>query len=223
MDRLTNNKRSKKKRKKAPPINEVTVSVTCLNCRKSFKAKIVVRASKTELVCSSLKRHLSSPGRDSCHAFYSKNHMKNGNFHHYLSLSSEDKKHHGHLLLSASINNTNSFFPVDFGLTGTANGPIPENHPGFHHQNLNLQTIYDPNQPQVSQDIIAKNLQPDLTLEHMSDKNPEHPEIHIPYDHETNIDPTLGEGSSVSTQNEIPVTTVPNLISFNEMNPNLSS
>ena len=210
MDRQKNTKPSRKKRKKAPPINEVTVSVSCLNCRKSFKAKIVVRASKTELVCSSLKKHLSSRGQDSCHAFYSKNHMKNGNFHYYPSLSSEDKKQHGHLLLSASIDNTNSFFPVDFGLTRTANGPIP----GFHHQNLNSQTIYDANQPEVSRDIIAKNLQPDLTLEHMSNENLEHPEIHIPYDHETNIAPTLGEGSCISTQNEILVTTVPDPISF---------
>ena len=141
MDCPTNTKPSKKKRKKAPPINEVTVSVSCLNCRKSFKAKIVVRASKSELVCSSLKKHLSSRGQDLCHAFYSKNHMKNGNFHYYPSLSSEDKKHHGHHLLSASTDNTNSFFPVDFGLTGTANGPIPGNHTAFHHQNLNSQTI----------------------------------------------------------------------------------
>ena len=179
MDCLKNTKPSRKKRKKAPPINEVTVSVSCLHCRKSFKAKIVVRASKTELVCSSLKRHLSSPGRDSCHAFYSKNHMKNGNFHYYPSLSSEDKKQHGHLLLSASIDNTNSFFPVDFGLTRTANGPMAENHPGFHHQNLNSQTIYDANQPQVSCNIIAKNVQIDPASERTTDNNQEHPEIHL--------------------------------------------
>ena len=105
--------------------------------------------------------------------------MKNGNFHYYPSLSSEDKKQHGHLLLSASIDNTNSFFPVDFGLTRTANGPMAENHPGFHHQNLNSQTIYDANQPQVSCNIIAKNVQIDPASERTTDNNQEHPEIHL--------------------------------------------
>ena len=91
----------------------------------------------------------------------------NGEFDYYPSLSSQDKQEHRELFSSKRTNTTNSFSQSDFGLTGTANGPIPINHPDFHLQNLNKQTIYDANQLQVSRDVISNVHETDNELKNL--------------------------------------------------------
>ena len=218
---------------------KVPVTVSCLHCNKSFpKSHLEIGVSITRIVSGSLSNHLSARGKDACFNFYTKNYVNenNGEFDYYASLSSRDKQEHRELFSSKRTNTTNSFSPSNFGLTGTANGPIPINHPDFHLPNLNKQTIYDANQLQVSRDVISNNIELDCSSEHTAVNDQDPPDNHLPYDYATGVVPILAETNSISrgsflhnaTSGETDTITeneniVPDPIIIEEMNPNLSS
>ena len=85
--------------------------------------------------------------------------MKDGRFDFYPSLISDDEQLYRELFSSNRTRAIYSFFsPSSLGLTGTDNGPIPVNHPAFRSPpNINMQTIYNANQPQISRALIVNN------------------------------------------------------------------
>ena len=181
MDRFTYTKPRKNKR--TTPKRKVPVTVSCLYCNKSFpKSHLEIGVIRTKICCGDLSKHLSSQAGGACYDHYANNYMKNGDFDFYPSLSSHDKQEHRELFSSKHTNTINSFSPPNFGLTGTGNGPIPANNPAFPLPNLNMQTIYDANQPQVSCAVIVNNLLNNPHSEFMSNDDQDQADNRLPYD-----------------------------------------
>ena len=163
MDSSTNStKPISKKRSTSQRRTKVQVTVSCLYCNKAFEKSYIYFGSNTKIVCSGLSQHITR--KESCYQYYMTHFLtKNGDFDFIHSLSASDLQEHREKFMSKRANTT--FSPSDFGLTGTSNGPVPVNHSGFHKPNLNKQTIYDANQPQVSREVIANHVQLDLDSE----------------------------------------------------------
>ena len=174
---------------------------------------------RTKICCGGLNRHLSSQSRRHCRDHYSKNYMKNGDFDFYPSLISHDEQRYKELFTSKRNQATDYLFsPSDLGLTGTGNGPIPSNHPAFQSPNLNMQTIYNANQPQISRASIANNflLRPNSELYPINDQH--QPDNHLLYDDAIESVPIVCETITVSSDNSIATTDETDTISVEDVN-----
>ena len=227
-----------KKKRKTAPKRKIQVTVMCLYCNQSFpKSRLEVGVVKTKICCGGLNRHLASKSRSACYDHYAKNYMKDGKFDFYPSLISQDEQLYRHLFTSNRSHAIDYFFsPSNLGLTGTNNGPIPASHPAFSSSpNLNMQTIYNANQPQISRALIVNNFpsHQNSTFNPNDDEDP--PDNHFLHDDVSESVPIIAETitgdlsattdatETTTNHNENSVCVVPDSVVLEEMNHNLSS
>ena len=108
----------------------------------------------------------------------------------------------------------------------------------FYWPNLKRQTIYNANQPQVSCDVIANNLELDFNSENNADQDHDLSDDHGPCEFAARVVPTVARTSSITngslatdaisceienTNNVNSPSIVPDPPTCDEMNPHLSS
>ena len=219
------------KRKRGHAQKKVPVTVTCLCCNKVFEKAFLQLGLTPKISCSGLSKHITSQER--CFQYYNSNFLNknNGTFDYFPSLCSRDKQEYRKHMMSKRSNLTNLFQPIDFGLTGTANGPVPVDLPGSRAPNLNTQTIYDANQPQVSRDVIANSVKYDFNSEANAAQDSSL-DSRVPYDSSNAPNDVVFEGRNSTNillheatigDNHNSDRVVPDISTYAEMNPLLSS